>query len=1748
MQLHGGFSITSPPQCTEDYLDLIAKCQVESSIFNLPPTKIHIQKNTSEVFNHLDFILETISRGKRHQAKVYWLVASLKEFDVEVATSLPVQPLENIHLRSSTHGGDSELYMIISTNSLHVNSSLKGSNLLVEALANFLNEEYVLNFNGVLANVSETRQKITGVVFYDNFPSNVTSLIDYQYDWPMEVVVDVVPSYDDDPIRVEYRVVKEGVRYDLGGSFARGSSVAKIEGKVLVNHPYNWNVLANIITPLEEYKSFDIETGVRADDFKNVGMNFLVKGTEDLEFFYEHEVSDGEGKLRSKHEFGELRGRVDSTWEWLRTGEEVKFKLVGDQTFGNVVKDLSLGLYYQNTNHSFAGLKLGGEIDVDKSVWVFGGDLSIAAPTSTDLDVAAKLKLPAPTPDTHAFLLKVDKNHGKLDAHDYLYETSYSTTSGVFYGISAGVTYADRGNINGSLKLNWGPDDSASIENILVLQQNKSDFQWLYSIKTPKYPEEETLKTVMTLRNDDLYHNFTVDVFHPGGTKIAKSWVNFSEITNMDGFVNVTTPIKGLRHVGIAFNVATAVRENVRRFEVFWTNNTALYFSKSHHKPGYGNQETVNGSVLLEVPLKTRHTFVADYQFEDKGVTKKGDGVVKLNGTEVLKGLYQLESESRAGFDKDSTIIQIDNHLLPLGANYTHQFEYNAPGEGLNYPTNDLKLLHLYHLKSAHHIKANLQHFADFSSEKLHATITDNNQTISFHSEYLIEDQVFFQTSRLNFTSDLFLGCDLKISNKTEDETFEAQILTMNLLSPDRNLTVEGSYNATNTSLTSQGEVSWNSDENHVLETRLQWHQIGEKQDLEVRLIHPSFEKDITVFGAYNREEKEANLTIDYCNDDDKKFETFGRFFDRNREGVYQIGYQIRGKHPDTDLDLSVIGDFVLDGNKIVMIGHNDGRYKRKIFATEYGTVDMKIDWLGRFYDYRKETRTTTSTSYGTYQISWPKVYGRMNRTYGEEDYQSGELYFNFKDKMVVVRVNLTEDGSQNFNIDGKIPDARSASVVVWRDYDDIRIVDMSYLLNLNHSRLIVSSFRWRPELKDELSSSFRTNFFYYLNYFVEELDNWNKYIRFEIVEELSDLWDSAKPYMEGYLEDIKALKVMKHDLDAYETYLNQTYYSNAFFLKQIIDHTYNATQGITKKSLPLILNETFDLIGSSTLKTLPKIFQSLQDSYQNFKSFLARLVNTDPMDLFKAIAESLFENSDEFMEETFKRTSQQVLEVLEKLQNLISTTKGDFMSAIEPVILEGGYYINQIWYHTVQDFVKYINERLGEIFNSSYFTSLTEFFGRFDGVYQDYIRNDFLTFLTKYLDLGMKYLNEKLFPEFDFKRAYEDVVLEIKESWEELKKNQIVGYCLEKVGMVWGKVRWVFENCEGLKGAGKFARSTYDTWTDMTLTALQAENKYRVPKTELIYDTKKGIIHLEQKLPMSWHAFNETPKFSEIPEIHALGQIQDFFTISNVTAWNFYQDYKPYAELLLPFDSRAMIIGGQHFLTFDRKYFRLRGSCSYLLARDFIDENFSLVVTYDPSKWRHYRLHLLTKNETITIDVSSKTISLDDQPKPHLPISTPTTYIFLESDILTVSSKSFKLRCNTKFDVCLFDLNGWYFGKTSGLFGTLNNEPFDDFLTSNGILQDTATFADSWVVGTCTTNTTSRKKAPENILQLCEFLFANKMSPFQSCFQKVDTKAFKNMCLASGSEKDVCTVGVGYIEACQMENTPLRIPDNCVK
>lgn len=64
------------------------------------------------------------------------------------------------------------------------------------------------------------------------------------------------------------------------------------------------------------------------------------------------------------------------------------------------------------------------------------------------------------------------------------------------------------------------------------------------------------------------------------------------------------------------------------------------------------------------------------------------------------------------------------------------------------------------------------------------------------------------------------------------------------------------------------------------------------------------------------------------------------------------------------------------------------------------------------------------------------------------------------------------------------------------------------------------------------------------------------------------------------------------------------------------------------------------------------------------------------------------------------------------------------------------------------------------------------------------------------------------------------------------------------------------------------------------------------------------------------------------------------------------------------------MIIGSQHYVTFDGRYFDFAGSCTYLLAKDFVHDTFAVLVKYNQGEDITHQIIVLIGNNAIELDL----------------------------------------------------------------------------------------------------------------------------------------------------------------------------------
>lgn len=211
----------------------------------------------------------------------------------------------------------------------------------------------------------------------------------------------------------------------------------------------------------------------------------------------------------------------------------------------------------------------------------------------------------------------------------------------------------------------------------------------------------------------------------------------------------------------------------------------------------------------------------------------------------------------------------------------------------------------------------------------------------------------------------------------------------------------------------------------------------------------------------------------------------------------------------------------------------------------------------------------------------------------------AGNFILNLREKSIIGDVNLTEDATQKFQIRGIIPDTRSALLNVWRDYEDKRINDVSYFIQMNHSRLITSKFLWRPKIKKEVKDNLKKFMASRYNALANELDYWVHIIYTETKDIIVDIWDDSKTYMEQFTEDLSALRDIDEDLLAFRNFLNESYHADDFYIQSLMNYTLT------------ILDE---LAIADHIQTIPKFFKemwvALGESSSAFSNSVLWIVN----------------------------------------------------------------------------------------------------------------------------------------------------------------------------------------------------------------------------------------------------------------------------------------------------------------------------------------------------------------------------------------------------------------------------------------------------------------------------------------------------------------------------------------------------------
>lgn len=513
------------------------------------------------------------------------------------------------------------------------------------------------------------------------------------------------------------------------------------------------------------------------------------------------------------------------------------------------------------------------------------------------------------------------------------------------------------------------------------------------------------------------------------------------------------------------------------------------------------------GIIAMEVPLTTRHKANIEYELNEHETLTTGHCNVLYNDNKVVDGEYKRRSESKAGFSKEITNILLDNSYYPAGITYIHQYQYIDKEN----PFFDMKRAELYELRNAtrFNITGELHVQSSETGQAYKIVAIHPNRTVIVTSDYDYKETTLNQRSKLLLATDMWIGYDFKLTNHTTN-TNDSQSFSFDLQYPKRNLSTRGWYAITDDVFDSDMAFKWtkakekiqveenlyddygqssneydDNDNNgsaqveeRVVSAAITWRNepLGPhdkiNQSVLIVIKHPSFRKDVEFNANYYRNDIDlvhGKIIFDY-HDSPEHLLTLEAGLRNSTELMQHRNYTIYaiGSHPESEWDLYALAS--LASQAYVYQTKNFGRYKRGYLPLQEGLLNAGIDLPQNDIHYRKMSPHKEFYMWVRANGEYPSY--TMNGTYEDSPdiNTTGTFYVNFDNRFIRLDANFTPDATQNLQMLGIIPDARSAKFHLWRDYEDIRIVDIAYFLRMNHSRLITSELIWRPKLKEEIN------------------------------------------------------------------------------------------------------------------------------------------------------------------------------------------------------------------------------------------------------------------------------------------------------------------------------------------------------------------------------------------------------------------------------------------------------------------------------------------------------------------------------------------------------------------------------------------------------------------------------------------------------------------------------------------------------
>lgn len=727
-----------------------------------------------------------------------------------------------------------------------------------------------------------------------------------------------------------------------------------------------------------------------------------------------------------------------------------------------------------------------------------------------------------------------------------------------------------------------------------------------------------------------------------------------------------------------------------------------------------------------------------------------------------------------------------------------------------------------------------------------------------------------------------------------------------------------------------------------------------------------------------------------------------------------------------------------------------------------------------------------------------------------------------------------TENPNSIMHLSVRYPSSMDIEAEMYRTGDFNQVTDTMLTVNLKSTRLLHTRIHWRPQMFEELldfsSAVVRMSGEHASALLVEITDEIGKELEKKVDVIGDEMIAELKPIADALTEQLTGLQ---NQLNKLKLELRKMYKNNALYMQDINDVCNNAVSDFISQYG--VAMRKF----KKTYRDMRSKVEEVTNEIQNYpvKQKYEECITSAANKLreLKARIQTLVEEELEQAVEKMKQLTEELKIKINNLSNIIKEKINELM--------------DEVTQHP--DFQELKAELQGLLDNMPDIPELP------DVNYREYLNN----------------VHEKIktaLRNIKFAEHYEALANKGREFVNTHLGNIMAEQKIQKLRELtrefYEQALWSYRYLAIEEYAREIISDIYESTKQFIIEDIAQLRLLHWDKSRMIvFDPVQGEIEFELYLPTAVEALDRVPRldymkyFKKLQRLTRIKNILEKYLHHDFCLWDLYYKYKPTLnprQWIPPFDSYAVISGGRHFVTFDKEHFDFIGRCSYVLTRDLIDNNFTVILNYNGNARNPKMESLLVMAEGQTIEMFPDfTIKANDR-RNELP------FVFgrlsverIGNQIKLNSGRGLTITGDLIHEHFVIGISGWYFGKVAGLLGTYNNEQYDDMVLNNGQLtSDIEQFKTSWEVS-------RRCRADRNLATdipvtesaqgyaECAALFKNNDSPVRPCYKQVDPESFMHMCMGHMLDNEgICKSTSLYVQSCRLQGVNLPLPQQCVQ